>query len=279
MACEKYPQLLVFPADGSRPRRVKLEGVLHLGGIPKVDLEAMSIHDGNLYLCDEDELLIYVTPLNRPGPVTKLDIVRDSANKIDISNTSNPKNSSDHSSVEGMVVTGKFLGPNAYASKSGAGPYFYLLDERDDVAGRKDAKLYIGVRTGHRIELPTAPIVFDLEDAPGFQEGFRLCELFEYRGALYALKTRRPQGNNPGAYKVVRCDLEARKLIENCDFSHYANDLKGYDNNYEGAAVAPDGRLFLTSDNESLLIGGEGPPPKKDDLRGKTSLILLKLKQ
>lgn len=277
LACEKYPDLLIFAADGSKPRRVRLEGVLQSKGQPDVDLGAMSIHNGNIFLFDEDKLVIYVTPVDRPGRVTKLDLVFDSGNRID--NRSTTDNPSDHSSVEGIVVTDTFFGAKAYGAKVGAGPYFYLLDERDDINGRKEAKLYLGVRNGNQIQIAKNVIAFDLHDESGLTEGFRLTELFEYRGALYAMKTRRPQKGKPGVYKVVRCDLEARQLSEICDFSVFASDLKtnGYDNNCEGAAVAPDGRLFLTADNESLETGGHGPPPMRDAWRGVTPIVSLRL--
>lgn len=271
MACEKYPYLLVFGADGTKPPKVvELTGVLQENGQPDVDLEAMSIHNGKIYLCDEDKLVIYETPLDHPGPVTKLDIVTVGTTRIDIKSTT--REPSDHSSLEGMVVT-DFLGPKAYASKLDAGPCFYLLDERDDVAGRKEAKLYIGVRKGRQIEVAVDAIVFDLKDK-GIENDFRLSELFKYGESLYALKTRF------GVYKVVRCDLETRTLVESCDFSDFANGPKmiGYDNNFEGAAVAPDGRLFLTSDNENFPTGGKGPPRMKKESRGKTPIVSLRLK-
>jgi len=275
LALEKFPEILVFPADGSRPRRVRLQGVLGSNGQPDIDLEAMSICGGNLYLFDEDKLLIYVTPVDHPGRVTGLGLVFDGMTTID--NRATTGNFSDHSSVEGMVVTGTFLGPRGHASKLGAGPYFYLLDERDVVHGRKTAKLYIGVRNGDEIRVAKDVIAFDLPDDSGLHEGFRLPELFEYHGILYALMTRRPQNREQGAYKVVRCDLEAGRLREVCDFSELAAGyrIQGYDTNFEGAAVASDGRLFLTSDNESAPIGGRGPPPMRDRWRGTTPIVTL----
>jgi len=61
LACEKYPDLVIIPPNG-RPQQIRLDGVLTgANGQADVDLEAMSIHDGSIFVADEDNLVVYQT--------------------------------------------------------------------------------------------------------------------------------------------------------------------------------------------------------------------------
>lgn len=286
LACEKFPTLLMFAADGSEPRYIELQGVrAGSDGQPEVDLEAIAILDGSIYLIDEDKLVIYktsATPVARKAGVTGIEKARvteievlDGRSRIDITSTTSEP--TDHSSVEGMVVTMKPFGSRRFSLKAQVGPFFYLLDERDVVKGRNVAKLYVGVIKGDGIELVQGVVSFDL----GVQnQNFRLCELFEHDRRLFALMTCPPRsGGVRGVYKVMECNLATESLVEICDFSSFAADPKysTYDTNFEGAAVSLDKRLFLTSDNESFRTGGKGPPPDKGE-RGVTPIVTLKKK-
>lgn len=273
LACEKYPDLVIIPPNG-RPQQIQLQGVtIGADGQANVDLEAISIHDGNIYLMDEDHLVVYQTSLENPGRVKILTLIHGGR----ITKDSVDANWSNLASVEGLVVSDKYLGPQSYrASLTGKGPYFYFLDERDKEDGRMKAKLFVGTASGNSIEIKYDPVVFDLDEAgPAGHEAsrFRLCELFEYQGSLYALKTLK------GKYFVVLCDVETGILTEICDFTDASNTLrtKGFDNNIEGAAVHQDGRLFLTADNEENPNGGNGTPPDRGG-RGITPLVSLRLR-
>ena len=277
LACEKFPDLVIIPPNGT-PQQIRLQGVITgTDGEADVDLEAMSIHDGSIFLMDEDNLVVYQTSLEKAGAVTTLPVVVHNGQITKASVDNNPTNLA---SVEGLVVSDKYLGPQSHrALLLGKGPYFYLLDERDEDEGRMKSKLFIGTRVGNSIEINHEPVVFELDDpstaGASPANRFRLCELFEYQGSLHALKTLK------GRYHVVRCDLEAGTLAEICDFSDASNNLRatGFDNNFEGAAVHQDGRLFLTADNEEFPNGGNGTPPEKKEGRGKTPLVSLRVRQ
>ncbi len=298
LACEKYPDLLIFNKDASRPTRKRLEGVEVVQGVANVDFEAMSIHEGVLYLMDEDpvgedetNLRIYSTPLDNLGPVKTIRLEYVGVKAINPRTTDG--NPSNRSSVEGLVVTNTSPSalhvPKADCDRIGDGPYVYLLDERDDNPGGQDAKLYIGALREDRVLIVTPPISFDLGNTLGSTDEFRLPELFEHQGKLHALKTRVLKDPDR-VYQVVQCDLEAGAINLVCDFSIFANGpkMKGYDSNFEGAAVNPvDGRLFLTADNENysnkdvrkLVKGGQlTPRPASENGRGRTPIITLKAK-
>lgn len=267
LCCEKFPYLLVFPKDGTVPRSVRLEDLLPDPdtGTFNVDLEAISICDDKIYVLDEDHPVIYETPVNAPGRVTPLTLVFSTPGVFSKSaTTSNP---SDLSSFEGLVVTRERLEwpPVRESVVEDGAPWFYLLDERDINAttGQRVAKLFCGRLRGQTIVISEPPITFDLQNDPDWMEGYRLPELFLHKRQLYALKTRweRERGGN---YKIVRCRLDRGTLEEVADFSKIANAQKGnYEYNFEGAAVAQDGRLFLTADNEMLQTGVNSAPNTK----------------
>ncbi len=106
LACEKFPDLLIIPPSG-KPQRKRLEGVVQKNGQADVDIEAMCIFKGNIYLMDEDNLVIYSTPLDNPGPVRTLTIQHHGL----INKESVDDNRSNLASIEGLVVTDTFHGP------------------------------------------------------------------------------------------------------------------------------------------------------------------------
>lgn len=281
--CEKYPYLLVFP-EKANSYHVELTGVRRNGSVPDIDLEAMSIHEGRIYLTDEDKLLVYSTPLKNPGPMVQHQIRF--GGQVGFDGKSTTDNPSDLSSIEGMVISNKpyFKAVDGFQGLQN-GPFVYLLDERDNVHGTMVAKIYVGTFNADKSEVIVEhrPVSFELRDETGFKEGFRFSELFEFRDQLFALKTRRPQTvqgvRRDGVYKVVQCDLNSGTIVEIADFTAVANAGKPkYDTNFEGAAVGGDGRLYLTTDNESAVIGGEIPLPHHDAWRGETSIVALRAK-
>ncbi len=263
MASEKFPILLAFPqAAGVAPAVIPLTGIPNVDN--GVDLEAMSVHDGQLYLLDEDvpegtgnrrQLSIYRTSASAPGQVQTLTV--EFTPQVGFDNSSVDNERTNYSSIEGLVVVGKRIGTDPAMPDDG--PWFYLLDERDRVAGNSYvAKLYLGRLVGDRIDVTDPAIEFPLGTAQHYDNAFRMTDLFLHDGELYALKTR----YIPGMYEVVRCDLTRRILVTVVDFTA-ATPLteKQYSSNYEGAAVDPkSGRLFLTADNERLGSGSNGPP-------------------
>jgi hypothetical protein len=263
LASEKFPILLAFPnAAGVAPTVIPLTGIPNVDD--GVDLEAMSVHDGQLYLLDEDvpegtkdplQLSIYQTSASYPGPVRTLTV--QFAKHVGFDNSSLDRDPTNYSSIEGLVVVGKRIGTDP--APPADGPWFYLLDERDRVAGKTYlAKLYLGRLAGDRIEVTDLPVEFPLGTAQHEDNAFRMTDLFLHAGQLYALRTR----FKPGKYEVVWCDLTQRTLVTVVDFTQAAPLTSGkYNSNYEGAAVDPKtGRLFLTADNERLGSGSNGPP-------------------
>lgn len=278
LACEKYPDILVFDKNGSPPNRISLNGLQ-----PGVDLEGMSICDNVLYLVNEDVLVdegvpcLYSMPLNSPGTVWKFPLPE----KLMIDTRPDDGNPTNNRSIEGLVVSKQKYLPSLEPQQGRT--YLYLLDERDTTpAGDKVAKVYVGYLNGDHVDFLSSPIVFPLTRGEKSKDWFRLCELFEFRGKLYALKTLE------GEYHVVELDMEAKTLRSVCDFTKYANGLSGeFDTNFEGAAVHPDGRLFLTADNENydndeVRAGGRTPLGPQVNMRGEvrkcTPLVCLPLK-
>lgn len=284
LACEKHADVLTFPQDGSAPERIRLTGVKRKGGFPDVDIEAMSVHDGVLYLMNEDcdgcadenfapesvQLFLYATPLDSPGPTTIIPIEYAMAAPV-INPKSTNSDPSNLSSIEGLVVSATYHGRTADRERIGQGPYVYMLDELDVEDGGHRAKLYIGTLHDGRVTVSVPPISFSIP------EGFRMPELFEYQGHLYCLRTNYITRND---YRVFLLIPDESGLQEACDFSDSTKTWKseGYDSNFEGAAVNPlDGRLFLTADNENYQNASSSEtPPQKPKGRGVTPIVVLK---
>lgn len=272
LACEKYPDILVFDKNGSRPGRISLNGLSR-----GVDLEGMSVCDDMLYLVDEDIPCLYSVSLKGAGTVTKISLP--DGIKTDADDEDDDK--TNKRSIEGLVVT-KQRYPKTLQTQEPE-TLVYLLDERDEApSGGKEAKIYIGVLEEDRVTFVGSPVVFPLTRGRKSNEWFRLCELFEFDGNLYALKTLRSE------YHVVKLDMEAGTSESVCEFTNYANEVgREFDTNFEGAAVHPDGRLFLTADNENYTndeVRAGGPTPlgpqrnKKGEVRKCTPLVCLPLK-
>jgi hypothetical protein len=272
LACEKYPTLLVFPVSSSEPPAVKfLESTVN-----KVDIEGMSVHAGNLYLVDEDAPSVFMTSASDARQLSRFTIDFSKVAGADFRSTDG--NVSNLSSLEGLVVSDEFMGPKGWGNELPPGPYFHLLDERDQTTNGYQATLYFGTISGDKIVVHNRAVGFPLPAAPNASTAYRLPELFENDGVLYALMTSPPSNNPPmnGSYLVVRCDVEAGELRTECDFSKIVADARfaGFNSNFEGACVAKDGRLFLTADNENEPTGGTGVPLLVKSLR--TPIIALK---
>lgn len=276
LACEKHADVLVFPKDGSAPGRIRLTGVPRDGEFPDVDFEGMSIHDEILYIVDEDDVCVYTTPLRDPGVVSKLTVEYDGVKPINSDATDgNTGRRGNLSSVEGIVVSSAYCGPTSQQDSIGPGPYVYLLDELDISGGVSDAKLFVGVIKNGRIRITTPPTSIPLAS------GFRLPELFESQGQLYAIKSNYVTFNS---YEIVRLDVDAARIGDKpCTFTVAATSFKekGFDSNYEGAAINPtDGRLFLTADNENYPTASNSvTPPRRPDRRGITPIISLQVQR
>lgn len=274
LACEKYPDILVFDKGGARPGRIPLKGLN-----PGVDIEGMSFCNDVLYLVDEDIPCLYSTSLENPGTVSTISIPQGIImNAADIEDP----NKTDKRSIEGLIVTKHRYPKNLQAQD--AETYVYLLDERDEaLGGGKEAKIYVGTLNNDRVTFVGSPVVFPLTRGRSSKEWFRLCELFEFQGKLYALKTLYDWKSREGEYHVVELDMEAKVLRPVCNITTYVNGLSGeFDTNFEGAAVHPDGRLFLTADNENYTndeIRAGGRTPLGPRGRKCTPLICLPLKQ
>jgi len=241
LASEKFPSLIVLGEKA--PAKV-----LPLAGRPTfVDIEAMSIFrnaDGDdLYLCDEDpedadgKLFLYHYKAGKPELLEKISIdpKEFGMNPDPVPGFGSP---TDNRSFEGLVVTKTRLDG---ATSSEPGPYFYLLDEFDRASDGDEAVVYCAVQRGSKLVRVGKRFRFgmgmDLQKRP-----YRLCELFESKGTLYALMT------NYGSYRVMKFEPGMNALSLVCDFSKALDP--NLSSNFEAVAVAPDGRLFLSADNE-----------------------------
>lgn len=276
-ACEKFPFLLRFPLQGD-PKRIELKGIYdEEKKSDAVDIEGLSIHDGRIYMVDEDRLVVYYTPLDKPGAVTTLKLTggvfsdEDGRKKVRQHLVSDESN---HSSLEGIVVYSQKLGPDSLFTTLGSGPYFYLLDECDVDGNERHATLYVGGRVKDQKEIRISPhsISFPLG------ENFRLPELFRHGQSLFALMTQYDIEKGVGTdYQIVQLDLSNGTLSQVCSFKKTALatlEDKKWNNNYEGAVVNADGQLVLIADNENIRERTTETPQKGG--KGSTPLVFLK---
>ncbi|MEJ7592416.1 MAG: esterase-like activity of phytase family protein, partial [Planctomycetaceae bacterium] len=294
MACEKFPALVSL-SDNGQYQVVKLDGFnKNDAGENDFDVEAITIDNDMMYLADEDHPLIYSVAVSRLKPdtvvtVTSLPVI-DGPQKIVRDATFND-DTSDNSSIEGLVVSAQNYFPND-ESQSNAGPFFYMLDERDIDDNQTVARVYKGIQQEQQIHIISEPVSFTLDTIPKDflvaqrDNLYRLSELFEYQGNLYALKTRKGiQPQTKPDYKVVRLNFDGKSLENVCDLTAAAlQNSEQYDTNFEGAAVGPEERLFVTADNENYhrneLRSLQVPPDvQKAKGRKKTPLLEFKLKQ
>lgn len=276
----------LFMASESPATIYRFDNSLPTGNFSKIELqhpstknanlEAMAIHGGRLYLCDEDgdksnvktvkgritrAPRIYSMRLPLTGETSPVDLQK---LELDFSVDSSGKSVM---SLEGLVVSKtRFFAQDQKPEH--ATVWFYLLDEWNP---GNLATVHIAIANGDKLKRVDS-VEFKLE------KGERMPELFELDGSLYAILTKlRKTKNRDGTWsensvdKIVKLDDIHASSEEKfqaggiCDFTEIANRARrhGRSGSFEGAAIIPGEKsLLLVSDNmdgsnkngQSLLV-------------------------
>lgn len=239
ISCEKHPHVLQYLPGSSEPPRL-----IELPIREDVDIEAISLCEGMVYLCDEDELVLYAFLLSEPQTVRRIRL-----GPLNIDSKTINGNAADRSSLEGLVVVSDYAGPGSLTDSAVKGPIFYLLDEHDRSEGQSVAKIHVARQAGEELVSVCPPVNFKLKDSHE-----RLTELFVHDRQFYAIRSYYVHGDlSKSNYEIVRCDLEAGTLTPVFNFLQAARKMEGlrYHSNFEGAAVDSTGKLYVISDNEN----------------------------
>lgn len=215
----------------------------------------MSIFNENVYLSDEDNLMIYDFNLDDPSNVTIIGL-----DDIQIDKSSNSSNPDNYKSLEGLVVSNELIDIKLENIKDNKKyTYFYLLDEQDKSSGSYYAKIFIAFWLGNKLKELREAISFELTN-----EFERLTDLFIKGNDLYAiLSYYEGKKSNNNYYHIVRLDFINKKLIKVFDFSKSVINIKNNNksSNFEGATLTKDGSLILVSDNAQTSGKRKGVTP------------------
>ena len=163
-ACEKWNAVLRFDRDGENAtvirvpiKEAKVLGSQQPASPHEFDIEAIAIHEGRVYLADEDNLRLFSFMIPELGESVEacVEIAMPTIGdgKEDIDNSPIPrkkqeKRYADRKSIEGLVVTDQYLGSDRPAPQP---LWFYLLDEQDEVSEPDGlvARIYIAYMSGN----------------------------------------------------------------------------------------------------------------------------------
>ncbi len=207
-------------------------------GIEQIDIEAAYFFEDSLYLVHEDvPLLLKVDPDGGQAKVIKLD--------HDFGVVTKGKNT-DKWSIEGLAISPtSLMNPEAESN----GPWFYLLDERNECEGSYYSVLYEARLEDGKLARVDEKIM-RLKGA-----NHRYTDLFLFKAKLYAIHSEYDENAENGKYSIDSIDprsgyrttvLELTRVLSRAKLS---KDPSGYSNNLEGLAISGAGHMYLATDN------------------------------
>ncbi len=235
---EKYSRLLVFDRDrGNRIGVVRLDVPLH------AELEGVAVTAGGILFCDEAHAAVY--ELAGAGE----DVIAAAVGGLPVA--------VQKLELEGVAVVGGKIGFEGIEADSETGEVVLLLERSGVAETGCVSKIYRLRRAGTKLVNQGDPVTVSLDDC-----AWRLTGLAWWAGRLIALETQFPGEQ----YRVVSVDLgtgATEIILELTDVLRSIGD-RGWSNNVEGLAVAPDGALWLVADNAVTGVIDDPLPPSID---------------
>lgn len=243
---------------------LQLPNAMRNSGKGGFDLEAISILDDEIYVCDEHTLRIYVCDKSDGSLRETLRIEGNIDQRPTGGRRSDgSRNDASQKSIEGLAVI---------SSPDGRGRDFFLLDEHDE--------LTMGERTTYVSHLYSGRVVDQADDGDdlnsaretrlpvqraltvelGDNEYERLTDLIARDNRLYAIRSVR----FPVSYSLVQLADHGKSLKKMRELVQWLPADAEYSSNFEGAAVSAAGHLFLCTDGPGFRKGSWRKPTRVD---------------